>query len=74
MTQDQWNKVTTRASAMATAAGIGQGDQRFLLDSIRQLTEPGDEAQLDADNAADAQASKDAEIVQIEKRLAELKR
>jgi len=71
MTIEQFEKVLERVRGLAP--GVPEGGNTFL-DEIRQLTDPTDEAQLDTDNAAAAQAIKDARIVELRAELAELER
>ena len=70
MTLEQWEKVVERALVLS---GGSLGGPAFLL-AVRDLTVPADETQLDVDNAMRRQANKDAEIAQLEDRLAELRR
>ena len=72
MTKEQWNKVIERARRNVEAQG-GSIEVELMLDEIRKLTGPLDEGQLDAENAADEDAEKAAQIVALETELARLR-
>jgi hypothetical protein len=72
MTEEQWNKVIERARRNVEASGDPVEVER-MLDEIRKLTRPMDEGRLDTDNAADVEAEKAAQIVELETELAKLK-
>ena len=68
MTQAQWDKVLTRVRALTKDDPT---DAAMLL-AIRDLCNPADETQLDADNAAQVVTDTAAEIAVLQARLAVL--